>query len=67
MAEIPALFSQRDIVIKHYKAAMYHPFVEAAALTIVDLPIVRRIPIKVVHTFSYDLSVRPFSPPQPTL
>ena len=43
MAEIPALFGQRDIVIKHYKAAMYHPFVEAAALTIVDLPIVRAV------------------------
>ena len=39
MAEIPALFAQRPIVVKHYKAAMYHPFVEAAALTIVDIPI----------------------------
>jgi len=25
--------------VKHAKAAMYHPFVEAAALTIVDIPI----------------------------
>ena len=39
MAEIPALFAQRPIVIKHYKAAMYHPFMEAAALTFVDIPI----------------------------
>ena len=39
MAEIPALFSQRPIVVKHAKAAMYHPFIEAAALTIVDIPI----------------------------
>lgn len=39
MAEIPALFAQRPIVIKHYKAAMYHPFIEAAALTLVDIPI----------------------------
>jgi ATP-binding cassette subfamily G (WHITE) protein 2 (SNQ2) len=39
MAEIPALFSQRSIVVRHAKAAMYHPFIEAAALTIVDVPI----------------------------
>jgi len=39
MAEIPALFSQRAIVVKHAKSAMYHPFIEAVALTIVDLPI----------------------------
>lgn len=39
MAEIPALFAQRPIVVKHAKAAMYHPFIEAAAATIVDVPI----------------------------
>ena len=39
MAEIPALFSQREIVLRHYKAAMYHPFVESMALTLVDVPI----------------------------
>ena len=39
MAEIPALFAQRPIVVKHAKAAMYHPFIEAVALTIVDIPI----------------------------
>ncbi|KAI0265431.1 ABC-2 type transporter-domain-containing protein [Gloeopeniophorella convolvens] len=39
VAEIPALFAQRPIVVKHAKAAMYHPFIEAAALTIVDVPI----------------------------
>ena len=39
LAEIPALFNQRAIVVKHAKAAMYHPFIEAAALTIVDIPI----------------------------
>ena len=38
-AEIPALFAQRPIVVKQAKAAMYHPFIEAAALTIVDVPI----------------------------
>ncbi|KAN0135951.1 hypothetical protein V8E53_006403, partial [Lactarius tabidus] len=39
IAEIPALFAQRPIVVKHAKVAMYHPFIEAAALTIVDIPI----------------------------
>ncbi|KZT04452.1 pleiotropic drug resistance ABC transporter [Laetiporus sulphureus 93-53] len=38
MAEIAALFSQRPIVLRHFKAAMYHPFVEALALTLVDVP-----------------------------
>ncbi|KAH9484099.1 Brefeldin A resistance protein [Psilocybe cubensis] len=39
MAEIPALYSQRPIVLRHQKAALYHPFVEALALTLVDVPI----------------------------
>ncbi|THH00264.1 hypothetical protein EW026_g2253 [Hermanssonia centrifuga] len=39
MAEIPALFSQRPIVLRQSTAAMYHPFVEALALTLVDAPI----------------------------
>ncbi|KAF7984807.1 hypothetical protein HWV62_11820 [Athelia sp. TMB] len=39
MAEIPALFAQRPIVLRHMKAGLYHPFVEAVALTIVDVPI----------------------------
>lgn len=39
LAEIPALFKQRPVVVKHEKAAMYHPFIENAALTIVDIPI----------------------------
>ena len=39
MAEIAALYSQRPIVARHQKAAMYHPFVEALALTVVDIPI----------------------------
>ncbi|KAI0930785.1 hypothetical protein AcV7_004877 [Taiwanofungus camphoratus] len=38
MAEIPALFSQRPIVRRHSRAAMYHPFVESLALTLVDAP-----------------------------
>lgn len=39
MAEIPALYSQRPIVARHQKSALYHPFIEALALTLVDLPI----------------------------
>ncbi|EJD01720.1 uncharacterized protein FOMMEDRAFT_111764 [Fomitiporia mediterranea MF3/22] len=39
MAEIPALYAQRPIVNRHAKAAMYHPFTEAVALTLVDIPI----------------------------
>lgn len=39
MSEIPALFAQRPIVIRHQKAAMYHPMVEALAMTLVDIPI----------------------------
>ncbi|KAG5716666.1 Brefeldin A resistance protein [Termitomyces sp. T112] len=39
IAEIPALYKQRPIVSRHAKAAMYHPFIEALALTIVDIPI----------------------------
>lgn len=37
MSEIPALFAQRPIVIKHYKAAMYHPFIEAAGMYLLFL------------------------------
>ncbi|KAF8957821.1 pleiotropic drug resistance ABC transporter [Flammula alnicola] len=39
MAEIPSLYSQQPIVKRHEKAALYHPFVEAMALTLVDIPI----------------------------
>ncbi|KAL0960159.1 hypothetical protein HGRIS_011794 [Hohenbuehelia grisea] len=39
LAEISALFSQRPIVSRHQKGALYHPFAEAIALTLVDLPI----------------------------
>ncbi|KAF8877242.1 pleiotropic drug resistance ABC transporter [Gymnopilus junonius] len=39
MAEIPALYAQRPIVLRHEKAALYHPFIEALALTLVDIPI----------------------------
>lgn len=39
MAEIPALFSKRAVVLRQAQAAMYHPFVESLALTLVDVPI----------------------------
>jgi ATP-binding cassette subfamily G (WHITE) protein 2 (SNQ2) len=39
LAEIPALYSQRPIILRHKKAALYHPFVEALAMTLVDVPI----------------------------
>ncbi|KAK6996716.1 pleiotropic drug resistance ABC transporter [Favolaschia claudopus] len=39
MAELPALFATRPIILRQYKAALYHPFVEAVALTLVDLPL----------------------------
>ena len=38
VSEIPALFSQRPITLRHKKAAMYHPMVDALALTLVDVP-----------------------------
>lgn len=39
MAEIPSLYAHRPLVLRHQKAAMYHPFIEAAAMTLVDIPI----------------------------
>ncbi|KAJ7852077.1 ABC-2 type transporter-domain-containing protein [Mycena olivaceomarginata] len=39
MAEITSLFAQRPIILRHNKAALYHPFIEAVALTLVDIPI----------------------------
>lgn len=39
MAEIPALYEQRPIVHRHQQVALYHPFAEALALTLVDIPI----------------------------
>jgi ATP-binding cassette subfamily G (WHITE) protein 2 (SNQ2) len=39
MAEIPTLYAHRPLILRHQKAAMYHPFIEAAAMTLVDVPI----------------------------
>ncbi len=38
MTEIPSLFAQRPIVLRQNQAAMYHPMVEALAMTLVDVP-----------------------------
>ncbi|KAG2038968.1 P-loop containing nucleoside triphosphate hydrolase protein [Suillus americanus] len=39
LAEVPALFSQRPIVLRHQKAALYYPFIQSLAHTVVDIPI----------------------------
>ncbi|KAG2112807.1 ABC-2 type transporter-domain-containing protein [Suillus cothurnatus] len=39
MAEIPALYAQCPIVLHHYKAAMYYPFIKSLAHTVVNIPI----------------------------
>ena len=39
MAEIPTLYAHRPLILRHQKAAMYHPFIEATAMTLVDIPI----------------------------
>ena len=39
LSEIPTLYGQRPIVLRHKKAAMYHPFIEAFAMTVADIPI----------------------------
>ena len=39
MSEIPTLYAHRPLILRHQKAAMYHPFIEAAAMTLVDIPI----------------------------
>jgi ABC-2 type transporter. len=54
MAELPSLFSHRPIVVRHQTWALYHPFVEAVALTLVDLPITFLISI-VFSTVLYEL------------
>ncbi|KAG1750901.1 ABC-2 type transporter-domain-containing protein [Suillus lakei] len=39
LAEIPALFFQRPIVLRHQKAALHYPFIQSLAHTVVDIPI----------------------------
>ena len=53
MSEIPALFSQQPIILRHQKAAMYHPMVEALALTLVDVPftLATMIPFTIILYF----------------
>ena len=53
MGEISSLYAQRPIVHRQANAAMYHPFVEAFALTFVDAPVtfVRLIVFSIVLYF----------------
>ncbi|KIJ53326.1 hypothetical protein M422DRAFT_222683 [Sphaerobolus stellatus SS14] len=39
LAEIPGLYYQRSIVARHHRAALYHPWIDAAAFTIMETPI----------------------------
>lgn len=39
LAEVPSLFAQRHIVRRHQKGALYYPFIDGLAHTIVDVPI----------------------------
>ncbi|KAG1869109.1 ABC-2 type transporter-domain-containing protein [Suillus tomentosus] len=39
VSEVPALFFQRPIVLRHQKAALYYPFIQSLAHTIVDIPV----------------------------
>lgn len=45
LAEIPGLYKQRAIIHRQMRAAQYHPFIDAAAFTIVDAPITLLITI----------------------
>ena len=53
-AEIPGLFSQRLIVLRHQQGALYYPFIEGLAYTIVDIPI-SLITVAVVSVVLYFL------------
>lgn len=39
LAEIPAFFSERSIILRQKKQFFHQPFLEAAILTLVDLPV----------------------------
>ena len=53
MSEIQVLFAQRPIILRHQKSALYHPFIEAAAMTLVDIPITG-ITLLVFSTIVYE-------------
>lgn len=38
ITEVPSLFFQKSIVLKHFHSALYFPFIDSLATTIVDLP-----------------------------
>ncbi len=39
MAEIPSLYAQRPIIVRQSSWALYRPFIDQVALTLVDIPI----------------------------
>ncbi|KAG0701458.1 ABC-2 type transporter-domain-containing protein [Suillus ampliporus] len=39
IAEVPGLFFQRPIVLRHQKAALHYPFIQSLVHTVVDIPI----------------------------
>lgn len=39
MAEIPSLYAQRPIIVRQSAWALYRPFIDQVALTLVDIPI----------------------------
>ena len=39
MAEIPLQYTQRKIIQRQQRSAMYHPFTDALAFTLVDFPV----------------------------
>ena len=55
MTEIPGLFSQRLIVIRHHKGALYYPFIEGLAHLIVEIP-VNFISVSVMSVILYFLA-----------
>ncbi|KAI9569372.1 hypothetical protein HD554DRAFT_2093381 [Boletus coccyginus] len=54
-AEIPGLFSQCLIVLRHQKGALYYPFIEGLAHTIADIPI-SSISVAVMSVILYFLA-----------
>jgi ATP-binding cassette, subfamily G (WHITE), member 2, SNQ2 len=66
MSEISGLYTQRPIINRHKNAALYHPFVEALALTLVDVPItfVTNVVFGIIIYFMVGLQRSAVSSPQ---
>jgi len=59
--EMPLLYAQRRIVHKQMRAAMYHPFTDAVAFTLVDMPIsfLTLVPFSLIIYFFSNLQRTP--------